>query len=335
MGGYDLVKYSIIVPVYNVKKYLNECIRSILDQKYFDLEILLIDDDSTDGSRQLCEWFQNEYDFIKLFKNKSNRGLSYTRNVGLSHATGCYIWFIDSDDYIEGFSFIKLDNILTKMNDPDILYFDFKEIYSDHTKTVTMPKEISRHMFYGGNVCRCIYKTSFINRINLKFPLNLYGEDLFFNTVAANKAKKIEYIRIPLYMYRKTVDGSIMDKRSMKLINDVLIVSQQLIKYFKTESVLSELDLFVLNSCVGRLFDFLLFCIIDFPNNALNYQEEILKTLDSTNVNWIRSNYFHERKSIFLKYIRCLMKHKLGVRLLKLNYIRKAIKKRLDKKRSK
>ncbi len=69
MGGYDLVKYSIIVPVYNVKKYLNECIRSILDQKYFDLEILLIDDDSTDGSRQLCEWFQNEYDFIKLFKN--------------------------------------------------------------------------------------------------------------------------------------------------------------------------------------------------------------------------------------------------------------------------
>ena len=91
----------------------------------------------------------------------------------------------------------------------------------------------------------------------------------------------------------------------------------------------------VLNSCVGRLFDFLLFCIIDFPNNALNYQEEILKTLDSTNVNWSRSNYFHERKSIFLKYIRCLMKHKLGVRLLKLNYIRKAIKKRLDKKRSK
>ena len=136
-------------------------------------------------------------------------------------------------------------------------------------------------------------------------------------------------------MYRKTVDGSIMDKRSMKLINDVLIVSQRLIKYFKTESVLSELDLFVLNSCVGRLFDFLLFCIIDFPNNALNYQEEILKTLDSTNVNWSRSNYFHERKSIFLKYIRCLMKHKLGVRLLKLNYIRKAIKKRLDKKRSK
>lgn len=90
---------SIIVPVYNVEPYLRKCLDSILDQTYRDLEILIIDDGSTDGSGAICDEYAGKDDRIKVFHTE-NKGLSAARNLGLDNATADWIGFVDSDDWI-------------------------------------------------------------------------------------------------------------------------------------------------------------------------------------------------------------------------------------------
>ncbi|MEG0457025.1 MAG: glycosyltransferase family 2 protein, partial [Oscillospiraceae bacterium] len=92
-------KISVIVPVYNVEKYLNRCVESIIKQTYKNLEIILIDDGSPDNCGQLCEQFKTQDNRIKVY-HKKNEGLGLTRNLGLKEATGNYITFVDSDDWI-------------------------------------------------------------------------------------------------------------------------------------------------------------------------------------------------------------------------------------------
>ena len=94
-------KISIIVPVYNAEKTLYKCVESLILQKYKNIEIILINDKSTDSSNKICEELANEYDFIKYIINEKNIGVSATRNIGLDNATGEYIVFVDSDDWVD------------------------------------------------------------------------------------------------------------------------------------------------------------------------------------------------------------------------------------------
>lgn len=327
-------KYSVIIPVYNVEQYINKCIDSIIKQNYPDLEIVLVDDHSTDGSEKICEEYFNKYEFVKLYRNKVNKGLSFSRNFGMQNASGKYIWFIDSDDYIEFNSFNILDYTLNKRENLDILYFDFKEIYKDHENVITILESEGKSRFYGGNVSRCIYKMDFIRKLNLLFPVNLYSEDLFFNTIAVSQTNSFEYIKIPLYNYRRTVKSSLMNKRSMKLINDVLTITQMIINQFELKSDKTEIVTLVLNHCVGRLFDFLLFCIIDYPENALEYHYKVIKVLNETGIDWKKSDYFNANGNLVLKIPRCLMRKNFGIKILKMNCMRKLIKKRIDRNRA-
>lgn len=108
-------KVSIIVPIYNVEKYLNRCIESIINQTYKNLEIILINDGSTDSSQQICNTYKDRDERIKVI-NKENSGVSATRNIGLYNATGQWIVFIDSDDWIENDMIEKLLNVAHNEN---------------------------------------------------------------------------------------------------------------------------------------------------------------------------------------------------------------------------
>ena len=110
---------SIIVPVYNVEKYLNRCIDSILKQIYIDFEIILVNDGSTDSSGIICEYYHEQYPQIITVIHQNNQGLSQARNTGLEQAKGEYITFIDSDDFISpNYLYVLLKNM--KMYDADI-----------------------------------------------------------------------------------------------------------------------------------------------------------------------------------------------------------------------
>lgn len=134
-------RFSFIVPVYNVKKYLKRCIDSLLRQTLSADEILLIDDGSTDGSEVLCDEYAREYPFIKVH-HKKNGGLSSARNYGIMHSNGDYILFVDSDDCVQEDLCRELNEALKKYGEADLLSFDGVErCGDDRTRLRRIPQE--------------------------------------------------------------------------------------------------------------------------------------------------------------------------------------------------
>ena len=107
---------SIIMPVYNAEKYLNRSIESIMNQTYNNIEIILVNDGSTDNSLEICTSYQEKDNRIKLI-NQANKGVSFARNKGIDEATGDYIMFIDSDDYVEK---NMIEDMVSKITEDDI-----------------------------------------------------------------------------------------------------------------------------------------------------------------------------------------------------------------------
>ena len=115
---------SVVTPVYNMSQYLNHCVSSILDQTFFDFEVLLIDDGSTDQSPYMCDKYADEDTRVRVF-HKKNGGIASARNLGIEQAKGEYIVFVDSDDYIHPRMFEYLVNEIEKHN-VDIIVFNLK-----------------------------------------------------------------------------------------------------------------------------------------------------------------------------------------------------------------
>ena len=125
---------SVIVPVYNVEEYLERCIESIIASSYKNIEIILINDGSTDKSVHICEKLKAKDERIKVF-HKENEGVSSARNYGLENVKGEYITFVDSDDYIDKHMYTNLMNIMLK-EDADIVYCDLVQVKSERDNQV-------------------------------------------------------------------------------------------------------------------------------------------------------------------------------------------------------
>ena len=188
---------SIIIPVYNVELYIEECLSSILNQEFKDLELLLINDGSTDSSLEICKRISLANSNVKLFSQKNN-GTASARNKGINNANGDYIWFIDSDDIIRGDSLTLISDILKKTN-RDLLFFNMSTFNVDNELKIepnlkrnlivkdTLIGENNISQFFNSSVCRYIYKRDFIIKNNLVFDINQYYEDAYFNIKVFNK----------------------------------------------------------------------------------------------------------------------------------------------------
>lgn len=150
-----MVKFSIIVPVYNVDKYLNRCVDSILNQQFNSYELILVNDGSTDNSGSICDDYALSNDKISVI-HKDNGGLSDARNKGMATAKGEYIIFIDSDDYIEPEALEKFNHQLIKSGNPDVMITLMKEIYDD-----SEPKYMDKNMPV--NILKNANKTDIVN----------------------------------------------------------------------------------------------------------------------------------------------------------------------------
>lgn len=221
------MKISIIIPVYNVALYLNECLDSILNQGDSSIEIFLINDGSTDNSESICNEYVSKYDFITLI-NQPNSGQSAARNAGLKRATGDYIWFIDSDDWITQDSLKVLRNHLTQ-SDVDMFAFCFKNsidgVASDsewnHYETIATCSPIeflaTTKYFFTSPWLR-VFKSTFLKQNNITFVETIFHEDDFFNYQSLNVAQKIQKIPDVLYYYR------ILPNSNMRTLNyDVIL----------------------------------------------------------------------------------------------------------------
>ena len=211
---------SVIIPVYNAKKYLRNCIESIVSQTYHNLEIILVDDGSTDDSKKLVDDYAKSDRRIKVFHQK-NMGLSGARNTGIKNATGKYITFIDSDDYIEPDMIKSLYEALID-SQADIAICSFKEIYPNgKTKGFNdnYPKQafdteaaLANMLQENGFMVSAtmkLFPTNYFKEI--KFPIGKLHEDVGTTYKLIMKAKKIIFIPNEYYIYVHH-DGSIINQ---------------------------------------------------------------------------------------------------------------------------
>ena len=219
-------KYSVIIPVYNKAKYLDECVRSVIAQPYDNMEILLINDGSVDDSLNICKKYE-KIDSRVIVYDKPNTGVSDTRNFGIQKACGEYLIFIDADDILaEGFIAIIDKNICNydillyrscrdKKLLGDINKFNRRLILDNYQDEIIKSVLYNRKLIYGcrfnfNRVTDYVVSTKLIKKNNLRFNSKLkIGEDKIFNFVLFQKTRNIAYVDYCLY-YIRTNKESVM-----------------------------------------------------------------------------------------------------------------------------
>lgn len=228
-------KISIIIPVYNVEKYIRKCVDSILSQTYKNLEIILVDDGSLDNCGKICDQYA-KIDNRVVVIHKQNGGLSSARNAGLKQATGDYIMFVDSDDSLEKIACESLINITNK-TDADIICFNCSNVYLneaiDNSKNSYCYS--NTYKYYELSYAEAIIDNIYRKHIRyeawgkmykkyifdmIKFKEGLLAEDFNVFYKFLKMAKKIIYFDANLYLYLRR-DDSIMGKRNIKLYYDI------------------------------------------------------------------------------------------------------------------
>ena len=233
------MKYSVIVPIYNVEEYLERCIKSILRQTIDDYEVLLVNDGSLDGSANVCKQYLNN-DKIRYFE-KENGGLGDARNYGIDRANGEYLVFIDSDDYVEENLLECIDNAIEKY-DSDVVIFDYMLVnmqdellyvekqFLDPNKVMNI-KTNSELLLIGPSACNKVFKKRLFIENNIRFPIRVWYEDLRTTAKILACADKIVYIDKGLYHYFVR-PGSIMNNNNIERNLEIIDALKDLKQYF-------------------------------------------------------------------------------------------------------
>lgn len=219
-------KISVIIPVYNIRDYLKDCIDSVLGQDFTDYEIILINDGSTDDSGKICDEYSMKYNFIKVC-HKINGGLSSARNRGIDMAKGPYVLFVDGDDYIGGKSLSKISETLDENPEVDVVLLNgiklfpqgrTQQLSRDYDKDSIFGKPpddvldyLSRLDRFPGSACTKLVKRKLIVENNIYFKEKLLSEDIDWTLQLFGVAKVYNYCDYPYYVYRQRRDGSITD----------------------------------------------------------------------------------------------------------------------------
>ncbi len=229
-------KISVIVPVYNVEKYLEKCVKSIQNQTYKNLEIILVDDGSPDNCGKMCDEFAKEDSRVKVI-HKENGGLSDARNAGLSIATGEYITFVDSDDTIDIKECKVLYDLIKKYN-TQIAFCELQRVYVDParkpsvdnstkknilTKEITVEEAVEKILLddnIGNYVCNKLMKKELL--MGIKFPVGKTFEDMAVMYQIVSQVDRIAYTNEALYYYLVGRIGAITTKYSKEKVFDMI-----------------------------------------------------------------------------------------------------------------
>lgn len=232
---------SVVVPVYNVEKYLNKCLDSIIGQTYRNLEIILVDDGSTDDSGAICDVYREKDARVRVVHQK-NQGLSGARNTGINIANGELLGFVDSDDYIIENMYERLLEVLLK-NDAQISICDCECImeageeisHQEYPKLVTevLNKEQAFQRLDGFSYPYWKYVTAW-NKLyrkhlfdELRYPVGKKNEDEFIAHILISKAERLAVISEPLYMYVQRADSIMGGSQKKKHMDAVYALKER------------------------------------------------------------------------------------------------------------
>ena len=250
------IKVSVIIPVYNVGNYLDRCLKSILEQTEKNIEILCIDDCSTDNSLSILENYAKTDGRLHIFKNQYNLGQAYSRNIGLDSAKGEFITFVDSDDYIDNRAIEEMYDIAIKRK-LDLLFCDaqiiqeYKEtqatplrrfrkaVYTDEAGAVLFHQMV-QHQDMFGNVWGVLYRTAFLKENQLRFIKGILHEDVPFIFKATILSRKAGCVNNTYYYYVERNNSTMRSDNIEQRLEGLLIAYFDMLAFWREHGDYSD-----------------------------------------------------------------------------------------------
>ena len=242
------MRFSVVIPAYNVEAYLDECLGSMATQSWTDWEAIVVDDGSTDGTGRLAEvWAGKDKRFRVV--HQENRGLSAARNTGVEQAKGEYLLFLDGDDWLEREA---LDVLAAEIKGEDVICFGGRRFF-DESKNAEKADDIANKSYARGwdyyqenalkprrfafvSVVLRAYRKTFLEEHGLRFKEGVYHEDNLFTPLVLFYAGKTRAVCKNLYNYRVR-EGSIMTSPSVKRLMDKVIIANELAEFYADKNV--------------------------------------------------------------------------------------------------
>ena len=317
------VSVSVIVPVYNVEKYLDECLSSLVNQTLSELEIIVVNDGTKDNSQSIIDHYVKQYPNKVVSLIKENGGLGDARNYGIPYAKGEYIGFVDSDDIVHLEMYEKMFN-KAKLEDSDLVLCDLEYFYE--TSSEKMVKEglvqienidVNKTVFLSPLFAwNKLYRKSLFIESGLKYPIGLWYEDIPVTVPFFTLAKKISYVHETLIYYRQR-PTSIMGSVDNAKVKDIFDIMHLCLTYFKDHNLLEtyhdELEfLFLEHLMLNGGFRFLL------SHKYKDYLAFSIDTLDSNFPHWRNNKYLFtlpRRYQIYIKYMHSFMIYPFSIYL--------------------
>lgn len=316
-----MMKISVIIPIYNVGFYLQECVNSVIKQTYKNLEIILVDDGSTDECPNICDTYAKQYSNVKVV-HKQNGGLSDARNVGILNSTGDYLLFLDADDFWKDSTAVQ--SLVNRINltHADLLNYSYIKYYEDLKKYINyfedmepLPLEFNKlesiqylldNNLYIASACNKLIKKSLFEDGNLYFVKGIYSEDIDWCLRLLIKAESVDFICENFYCYRQrsgSITHTINDKKCHDLTNNILKCFSMV---NKSESLQDVLYKYV-------AYQYGTFFITQAV--AENYQSECINKL--SNYKWVLKYHSNNKKLIILNIMVTLFGYKLSCKIIR------------------
>ena len=241
------MKLSIIIPVYNTKKYIRKCLDSILNQNFEGLEIILVNDGSTDDTPEILREYEKKYPDKIIVIDKENGGQGSARNVGMKIAKGDYITFVDSDDYIKENMYQEMYDMATEGN-YDIVVCGVEDVYEKNgacnVRSLFDKKDISVADAIVNSipsVCNKIYRKTLFKQKKMLFDEHIGYEDFPYSMQLLMNAKRIGYIDKPFYEYVQRIKSSMHNENIIKNL-DIIKGYEQIVEYAKKNNIYKKYD---------------------------------------------------------------------------------------------
>lgn len=315
-----MIKISVIVPVYNMEKYLEKCLDSLVNQTLKEIEIIAVNDGSKDKSINILKKYSKKYKNIKIYDH-DNQGISKTRNFGIEKATGEYIAFIDSDDYVDTRMF-EIMYKKAKKDNLDIVVCDYYNYYENKNKiekfkivdfkdtTISVNKSLIFQI--NPSPWNKIYKKELFEVKKYRFPIGIKYEDLGYIPILLTEANRIGKVNIPLnyYLIRGNSETTTIDER----VFDIFKILDILYEYFENKNMekTKEVEfLFISKLTMYNLqqkFNINKKCANEFINKSFDY-------LNDKYPRWKINKYFIKtnKLKIFVKSSKWITKIYAGI----------------------
>lgn len=260
--------FSIVMPVYGVEEYLEKAVYSVLKQSFQDFEIILVDDKSPDNAGKICDELARKNDKIVVVHHDENRGLSAARNTGTKKASGKYIWFMDSDDYVESTLLKKVYDSL-KENNAQVVVFGVVEEYFDEKGEKKKSKQVSLETKYlkskeevresiikleestlYGYAWNKIYDLTYLKQCDIKFEKITLIEDIMFNVQYFENIERLNILSDALYYYEKRMGNSL----TAKYVNEYFELHRQRVGLVYEQQKRWNRDTKEVRSILGKIY---------------------------------------------------------------------------------